>query len=97
MYRNQEYVEHPVIMSKCSVITPGNKTKQKGNVLNFSHCTKGTAEHLSNLGKMFSAREVSRGRFYPFILVEAHAVREDEVRKRMQYLVISESGSRPRW
>lgn len=54
-------------------------------------------QNISPPRKMSSAREVSRGGFYPFVLVEAHAIREDEVRKRMQYLVISESGSRPRW
>lgn len=80
--------------SRDHVITLGKKIKV--NVLHFSHCPKG-AGHLSSLRKMSGAREVSRGGFYPFILVEAHAIREDEVRKRMQYLVISESGSRPRW
>jgi hypothetical protein len=54
------------------------------------------AEHLSTR-KVLSAREVGGDEFHPSILVETHATGEDEVRKRMQYLVMSESGSRPRW
>ena len=54
------------------------------------------AEHLSTR-KVLSARKVGGDEFHPTILVDAHATGEDDLRKRMQYLVMSESGSRPRW
>lgn len=93
MHGNQEHLENHVITSECSVITLGRKKKA---VFLISPIAL-KKQNISPLRKMSSSREVSRGGFYPFILVEAHAIREAEVRKRMQYLVISESGSRPRW
>lgn len=93
MHGNQEHLENHVIMSECSVITL--KRKKKAMFLIPSIASK--KQNISPRRKMSSSRDMSRGGFYPFILVEAHAIQEDEVRKRMQYLVISESGSRPRW
>lgn len=92
MHGNQEHLEKHVIMFECSVITLGKK-----RAMFLISPIALNEQNISPLRKMSSSREVSRGGFYPFILVQAHAIREDEVRKRMQYLVISESGSRPRW
>jgi hypothetical protein len=75
---------------KCLVITPGGI---KGNVLNFSHKNQ-TSLHPE---KDVECKKSEQRQILPITLGEAQAIGEDEVKKRMQYLVISESGSRPRW
>lgn len=90
MHGDREHLEHHVITRKGSVITLGD---QCSPCLPLPHGSR-TALHPE---EAVGCRAAGRGGFYPFVLVEAHATGEDEVRKRMQYLVISESGSRPRW
>lgn len=90
MHGDREHLEHRVITCQGSVMTAGDQCSQ---CLSLPHGSRRALHPEEDVG----CRAAGGGGFNPFVPVEAHATGEDEVRKRMQYLIISESGSRPRW